>query len=47
VYYLSSVAAFAQLAQKFRYDCELHTTESELDFQSTTTFAVLSLVSAG
>jgi len=31
LYFLSSVAAFAELAHKCRYHCELHTTESEMD----------------
>jgi len=48
VYFLSSVTAFAELAHKCRYYCELHTTEvwngPEL---STTMCAVLSLVCAG
>jgi len=31
VCFLSSVAVFAQVAEKCRYHCELHTTESLMD----------------
>jgi len=30
-YFMLSVTAFAELARKYRYHCELHTTESEMD----------------
>jgi len=33
VCFLSSLTAFAELSHKCRYRCELHTTESEMDFK--------------